>query len=97
MSKKLKLWNGRSLWHKGGHVYVCAHSQAHALEIVNKALRIVRGWEDRPDINPINMSEIRDYWSAGCWGSPMDGIVHEVGVWHQDTRQSKPIRIYPKN
>lgn len=93
--KKIKIWNGRD-WDCRGHLYVGAYSQKDAVAIANEAYRKIKGLEDRPDINPISLSEVRDYWSPGCWGISMDGVTPERGVWWSKQRtfgEEKPVRI----
>jgi len=95
--KTLKIWNGRD-WYCKGHLYVCAHSRAEAIRIVNAAYRCIRGLKLRDDVNIITVNEARDYWVEGCWGNAMEGITPELGVWHsKDEYPEKPVRIYPEN
>jgi len=68
------------------HAYVCAHSRAEAVRIINEAV----GY----DI--VNDNELKVYWSEGCWGKAMEGITPELGVWTQASSNHEPIRIYPK-
>jgi len=83
MPKKLKVWNGRLVYFKKWkHGYVCAHSQKHAVELLQQT-----GYKC------MSMSEIRNYWSD-CWGNSMDGITPEVGVWVvTDSPNEKPTRL----
>lgn len=86
MAKKLKIWNGPD-WKHTGHIYVAAYSKKQALELVCKAA----GWD-----GACTMHEINVYWSPNCWGTKMDGITPEVGVWHvaDDTKnKAKPVRL----
>lgn len=66
------------------HAYVCAHSQAEAVRIINEARG---GWG-------MTVSELRNYWSD-CWGNSMEGIEPELGVWTTQKYNDKPKRIYP--
>ena len=77
MAKKLKIWNGRGHI-PNQHLYVCAYTKKHLIEIVNEALNKSLG---TTDYKYISMHEVNTYWSAGCWGVKMDGIEPEVGVW----------------
>ena len=102
MPRKLKLWNGRgwgrahydddgnkipqSYKYWCDHVYVCAHSVAEAIRIVNEAV----GWD------VITRNEVNVYWSHGCWGNTMDGIEPELGVWGTQGPNQAPVRLYPK-
>lgn len=90
--RKLKIWNGRTNDCKG-HLYVAAYSQKDCVDIANAAYRKLKGWEDRPDIAPYALNEIRNYWSPDCWGTPMDGIAPERGVWMVEDGGKVPRRI----
>ena len=79
--KKLKIWNGGDWDHRGGHVFVCAHSVKDAAELICEAYKKIKGYVDRPDIKIVSEGEIRTYYSAGCWGNSMEGVVPERGVW----------------
>lgn len=93
MIRKLKLWNGRD-WDCRGHLYVCAYSQKDAVDLLNQAYRKIRGYENRPDINPTTLCEIRKYWNSKGWGRSMDGITPERGVWwSKEARLENPQRI----
>jgi len=88
VTKQLKIWNGRGYgrgfydtpiqreYHcfplSVEHIYVCAHSQAHAARIMSEHL----------DYNESNaLSELKVYFNKGAWGNSMKGITEEVGVW----------------
>lgn len=92
-------WGGQSRYDKDGnhiydttgriwcdHAYVCAHSRAEAVRIINEAIGY---WS-------MSERELKVYWSEGCWGDTMDGITPELGVWTQQSFHHKPQRIYPK-
>ncbi len=88
MMRKLKIWNGRGCAINTGegrmiydHFYYCAYSQKDLMELCEDA-RV-----------PMGTSEIRNYLSAGCWGTPMEGIEKERGIWGQVTHHSEPSRI----
>lgn len=91
--KPLLIWNGRGHQSDLGerirwdHLYVCARSRAEASRLMAKAL-------GRPKDTSF-LSELKNYYSFGCWGNRMTGITPEVGVWgardHCDT--TKPERI----
>ena len=68
------------------HAYICAHSVAEAVRIVNEAT----------GKKIMSMYEINVYWNKECWGNSMDGIEPEVGVWTQQFYNDKPKRIWPK-
>ncbi len=68
MAKKLKLWNGRGHGKfERGHFYVAAYSaeQASFLMAIASGYKNTRGFE----------TELRVYYSKGCWGNSMNGIV----------------------
>ena len=82
----LKIWNG------AGHgvlerqsVYIAAYSLKQAAELLAKVSQCTnRGFENA----------IRTYYSAGCWGKPMNGIVPtEPCVYLQDGYGGKPVRV----
>lgn len=79
--RQLKLFNGRDWKCQGGRLYVAAYSAKDAIDLVNEAYRKLRGYTDRPDIRVVSVSELRTYWSKGCWGNSMDGVTPERGVW----------------
>jgi hypothetical protein len=71
MAKQLKIWNGRGhgKTYGKGHIYVAAYSRKQAAELVSRACY----GNDYP--NNISISEIKVYYSADCWGNPMNGII----------------------
>lgn len=72
----IKHWNGRGHGkYMRSHIYVSAHSQKEAAELVSKVIKI-----------HIGISEIKTYYSP-CWGATMIrevGLINEIGVWAQD-------------
>lgn len=94
MARKLKVWNGRGYccrnaddprWRginhsESVHANVCAHSRADARRVIAE----YAGYDPRD-------TEIRDYWSE-CWGSSMEGIEPERGLWLEFER-GKPVRV----
>ena len=76
--KKLKVWNGRGRG-RGEHLYVCATSRKHCVELVRSTGHVL-----------MSLSELDVYWSAGCWGTPMAGVEPEIGVWVTRDRQGGP-------
>ena len=99
MARKLKVWNGRGWGRRNydengslildptgkefcNHAYVCAYSRGDAVRAIAEAT----GY----DI--ITANEIKIYW-AECWGSTMDGIEKERGVWTTQDYNDKPKRI----
>ena len=90
--KKLKIWNGRTNNCKG-HLYVAAFSQKDACDLVNEAYRKEKGYVDRSDIAPYSLNEVRNYWHPNCWGTAMDGITPERGVWLVDDGSKVPRRV----
>lgn len=94
MSKKLKLWNGRcygplppSQWKRNGeqaNIYVAAYSREDARRVCTEAGLLDPG-----------VIEIRDYWSEGGWGNPMNGITPERGIWVLYGYHGLPERLSP--
>jgi hypothetical protein len=96
MAKALKIWNGRGYcchkrddprWNgiaisKSIPAYVAAYSRADARKVIAEYC----GHEPAD-------SELRDYWAAGCWGSSMDGVVPERGLWLQFDSKQSPVRV----
>lgn len=83
--KKLKLWNGR--WFPKRHIYIAAHS-------VDDVLAMLKEWQGFEQRGA--RSEILKYWSAGHWGTPMNGIAPERGIWLQE-QSEKPIKQFPRD
>jgi hypothetical protein len=72
---QLKIWNGRGDYAElDGHLFVCATSRKHAVELINKA-----GYS----AGRMNLHELDVYYSKDCWGRDMNGIKMEPGVWFQ--------------
>lgn len=71
MAKQLKIWNGRGhgRTYGRGHIYVAAYSRKQAAELVS----IACFGDEIPHV--ISSNEIKVYFSADCWGTPMNGIV----------------------
>ena len=91
MAKELKIWNGRpygvlppSQW-KDSHIFVAAFSIVDARRVCVEV-----GGSDP------GYSEIKNYWSSGCWGNAMEGIPIERGVWVQYGRET-PIKLCGAN
>lgn len=88
-SKKIKIWNGR--YKERDHVYIGAYSKTDACRMLVELnpYTTVNHWS----------REITVYFSEGCWGNDMDGIVQERGIWivreEYTAEQTKPERIYP--
>jgi hypothetical protein len=89
--KKLKAWNGRpyevlptSQW-KGAHIYVAAYSVEDVRRLCGEL-----------GLSIPSRNEINEYWSKGCWGNAMEGVVAERGVWVGDEYgRSTPKRVTP--
>ena len=79
--KKLKLFNGGDWDHRGGHLYVAAHSWQDVSDLISEAYCKVQGREKCLDIRLMPVHYLRVYWSKDCWGNAMDGITPERGVW----------------
>lgn len=78
MAKKLKLWSGPPLGKyarhypdkRYDHIYVCAYSQKHALELMETACDTYIG----------STHYIRNYMND-AWGTSASEIDPEIGVW----------------
>jgi hypothetical protein len=95
--KQLMIANGRGDYGRNrtkrfpngfkGHMWVAAYSKADAVRVLREA-----GYET------MTLREFNIYWSKGCWGTPMDGITPERGVWfipdeNRNDDGFKPIRV----
>lgn len=82
----LKLLNGSH--YMGGalraRLYVAANSRADAARMVASCFESVPTQVER---------EMKTYW-APCWGSSMDGITPERGVWLQLSHHARPLRLW---
>lgn len=78
MAKQLKVWNGGDWGHRGGHLYVCAHSAKEAAELLSRAYRTQHP-DTRADYDAYAAWHMKDF--SPCWGNHMNGIVPEMGVW----------------
>jgi hypothetical protein len=67
------------------HLYVAARSRADAARMLSAIFG--------PPVSVME-SEMKRYWSSGCWGTAMDGITPERGVWLVMTHRSRPIRLW---
>ena len=86
MAKKLKIWNGRGQGHpyEGHHVFVAAYSQKQAAELVGQVF----------GHSTVGVGEIANYFSAGCWGRTMDGIIPtEPCVYLEKNYAGIPFRV----
>jgi hypothetical protein len=97
-NKKLKLFNGGDNYFKSsfndlGHLYVAAYSQQDAVNLINQTYRKLKKLEDRLDVNPCGLSEIRNYYSKNCWGNAMDGVTPERGIWRVSEREGNSSRV----
>lgn len=97
--KPLKIWNGSDWNYRGGRLYVAANSVSDAVRLSNAAYRKMRGLENRLDVNPTTVGEVKKYWHAGCWGDYMNDVTPERGVWHvrdeygATPEERKPVRL----
>lgn len=90
--KPLRLFNGRPYgilphmeWNKGGsitHLFIAAYSIADL-----RRLCVELG------LNDPGRYEINEYWNKDAWGTHMDGIEPERGLWIKEDYNSKPERI----
>jgi hypothetical protein len=83
VAKTLRLFNGR--WMPNGHAYVAAYSVADACRVIRECSNNGYGVE----------TELRVYWSHDAWGTAMNGITPERGLWVQFERNKKPVRQMP--
>lgn len=83
-NKVLQIWNGRAQGVKRGTFYVAAYTQKEAAELIAKA----GGQIGRASVN-----EIREYYSKGLWGTPMDGITPTEPCVYWQEMYEKPKRI----
>ena len=68
--KTLKIWNGRGHGEfTRGHIYVAAYTKKQARELIGLACYPNTTNRD------ISIKELNDYYSEGCWGNLMAGIV----------------------
>jgi hypothetical protein len=90
--KNLKLWNGRPYsvlpadqW-KGNCIYVAAYSIADIQRLCGEL-----------GLGIPSRNEISVYWSAGCWGTRMEGIKVERGIWvGREYVKEAPTRVTQK-
>lgn len=100
MPRELKLWNGRAgcchnsddpNWtgiqpHRGHHkIYAAAYSRADLRRLIAEYCGQDPG-----------VTEIRDYWHQGTWGTRMTGIEPERGLWLGKDREPEgtpPVRL----
>ena len=96
--KTLKVWNGRgwacenyddprwvkacSVHREPPHIYLCAYSLADARRVCAEYCGRL------PSI-----TELRDYWSKNCWGTPMNGVKQERGLWIEFEKHKTPTRV----
>lgn len=76
--KKLKLYNGSD--DGRAHLYVAAHSDKDAVELINQC----------PGRKGMTLYYLRMYFAKGAWGNTMNGIEPERGVWIQE-RDHEPV------
>jgi len=96
MSKTIKKFNGRG--------YCCRKHDDKRWDAVpgNRSVAAYIGAASRADARRVieeycgHMppdSELRDYWSEGCWGNSMDGIELERGLWLQFDPSKPPVKV----
>ncbi len=71
--KKLKIWNGRTLECRG-HFYACGYSKNDVLKMLNE-------YADKNHQRDYTMYEANNFWNPNAWGTQMDGIERERGLW----------------
>jgi len=82
--KELKIWNGR--WYPRSHIYAAAYSRADLVRLI----ATWQGYQSRG-----MATEIKNYWSEGSWGTAMNGITPERGIWLSKDGAA-PVRAFPK-
>lgn len=95
MSRPLKIWNGRGHgdWYRG-HFYVAATTKKDAATMLAQVSHpAVVGRADFDFLINRMLREFTDYFSEGCWGTSMDGVVPERGVWASKGDHDKPVKI----
>lgn len=100
MSRPIKLFNGRGWIAANGpddrwgkvkdpgavHLFIGAYSQKDAVEVVKQYVA--------PEFHAtVSLSEIRRYFNKNAWGTTMDGIAPERGMWIQWEYSAKPERV----
>lgn len=102
MSKPLKIWNGGGIGvvpfrvyrdkvrdASSIQVYACAASRAELLRMIlayQGVERLMIGME----------STIKSHWTEGLWGTPMEGVTPEPGLWIEYPGERTPTRVWPK-
>jgi hypothetical protein len=85
MAKTLKVWNGRGHGdYNRSHFYVAAYTNKEACELIGKAAGYDRS---------IGASELKNYYSKNCWGTPMAGITPTEPCVYAQERNETPVRI----
>lgn len=88
--KTIKLWNGRGVGNRE-KLFIGAYSKADACRMLDELYP--------PCGKSSWYRELTIYFSKGCWGDSMEGIIPERGVWLLTNIYSKDetlTRIYPK-
>lgn len=85
MARTLKIWNGRGYGkYNHDHFFVAAYTNKEACELIGKAAGYNRSIGD---------SELRNYYSKDCWGTPMDGITPTEPCVYVQVRNETPVKI----
>ena len=93
MSRPLKLWNGRGGGGRG-HYYLCATTKRAAARLIAEYEHpsLIKR-EDFDFLINQHVREISVYFSDSGWGTPMDGITPEPGLWHSRDNREKPVKV----
>lgn len=67
-------------------IYICAKNKADAARLLAQAY-------GHSEVISSDKTEIREYFSHGCWGVMMDGIKPERGAWASRHTDRKAVRI----
>jgi len=95
-TRTLKVWSGRGTQLRTGRdprwmayarvnhaptAYICAYSLADARSLI----KLYTGFD-------VSVYEISNYWSDH-WGSDMDGIEKERGLWLHFDKKEQPVKV----
>ena len=97
--KKLILMNGRGFKCNGDHLYIGAYSVADASRLMTEAYAKLL-WTREMDADEKKFytgrfsRDVKEYFSKGSWGTSMEGVNPERGVWYAEKGYLvKPVRL----
>ena len=88
--REIKIWNGGGVGRQE-YLFIGAYSKSDACRMLTELYPYmnINQWRYKMDV----------YFSDGCWGNAMNGIIPERGIWlvqnEYTVEQTKPERIYP--